>query len=70
VADVYVAGIPESRAMEIRIVLDATEPPTGHLELVDPDQGRSTDVTPFSGWLGLIYALEVAVGRRDPSREP
>jgi hypothetical protein len=47
--------------VEIRIVLDIVEPPTGRLWVVrDPGQGHCPDseqAISFTGWLGLLRAL-------------
>ena len=52
--------------MEIRILLDQVEPPAGRLGLVtDPQQAsdpRGQEVW-FTGWLGLLRALEEVLGR-------
>jgi hypothetical protein len=55
--------------MEIRIVLRETEPPSGHLERVAPGQERATDAASFTGWLGLMSALEVVIGHPDAPPE-
>jgi len=52
--------------MEIRIVLDQVEPPSGRLQVVSSERrGRVPDGTHgeetllgFTGWLGLIRSLE------------
>ena len=46
--------------VEIRIVLDRTEPPAGRLRVVDPEQAHEPHAgqeVGFSGWLGLLRAL-------------
>ncbi len=58
--------IRESRTMEIRIVLDETEPPSGHLERVHDDGRAPAAPAPFSGWLGLLRALSGVLGHPYP----
>ncbi|MGA8247442.1 MAG: hypothetical protein WB797_11095 [Nocardioides sp.] len=49
--------------MEIRIVLDEVEPPSGHLERIGgEDGGGPTGASPFTGWLGLLRALSTVMG--------
>jgi hypothetical protein len=56
--------------MEIRIVLNETEPPSGHLERLEDDDGRATTAAaPFTGWLGLLRALSTVVGHPYPPSE-
>ena len=48
-------------SVEIRIVLDRTEPPAGRLRVLraagqDPGPGAGQDIG-FTGWLGLLRAL-------------
>jgi hypothetical protein len=45
--------------MEIRIVIDG-EPPAGRLQVDDPAAGLGAR-RDFSGWLGLLKALEEAL---------
>ncbi|MBO0845490.1 MAG: hypothetical protein J2P22_08760 [Nocardioides sp.] len=52
--------------MEIRIVLHETEPPSAHLERVEADGGEPPDEAPFTGWLGLMRALESVIGQPPP----
>jgi hypothetical protein len=55
--------------VEIRIVLDQAEPPTGHLRVV-PGVGQAREVTVgelrFIGWLGLLRALYEVTGTAGP----
>ena len=56
--------------MEIRISLDRVEPPAGRLGVVpDPRQASGAGVreVPFTGWLGLLRALEEVLG---PAGDP
>jgi len=51
--------------MEIRIVLDRVEPPTGHLRVVPAPGTRSPETDEeirFTGWLGLLKALYEVTG--------
>jgi len=52
--------------MEIRIRLDRAEPPAGRLRVL-PEPGRFAGARDgegvgFAGWLGLLRALEEAIG--------
>jgi hypothetical protein len=47
--------------MEIRIVLDTADPPTGRLYRIVAGRAQ-TDPIIFSGWLGLLRALSDAIG--------
>jgi hypothetical protein len=50
--------------VEIRLVLDGIDPPTGHLRVVDgPDDtsGVGAQIS-FAGWLGLLRALYSVTG--------
>ena len=56
--------------MEIRISLDRVEPPAGRLGLMtDPRQASDAggQEVPFTGWLGLLRALEEVLG---PAEHP
>ena len=50
--------------VEIRLVLDGIDPPTGHLRVVDgPDDTSGVDAQiSFAGWLGLLRALYSVTG--------
>jgi hypothetical protein len=54
--------------MEIRICLDRAEPPAGRL-FVSPESrfagAQDGEGIGFAGWLGLLQALEEAVGSLD-----
>jgi hypothetical protein len=55
--------------MEIRIRLDRAEPRTGRLRVL-PEPGRFAGAhdgkgVSFAGWLGLLRALEQAIGSLD-----
>jgi hypothetical protein len=50
--------------MEIRLVLDSVDPPTGRLQ-VTSGAGHVRDErreVPFTGWLGLLRALYLVTG--------
>jgi hypothetical protein len=52
--------------VEIRVILDSVDPPTGRLRVTSgaghaPDEQR--DVF-FTGWLGLLRALYLVTGSR------
>jgi hypothetical protein len=50
--------------VEIRVILDRTDPPTGHLRLTSstgPVRVEEPDI-PFTGWLGLLRALYLVTG--------
>jgi hypothetical protein len=54
-------GAETMEGVEIRIVLDRTEPPAGRLRVVrapgqTPGSGAGQEIG-FSGWLGLLRAL-------------
>jgi len=53
--------------VEIRLVLDGIDPPTGHLRVVDgPDDTGGVDAQiSFAGWLGLLRALYSVTGGRE-----
>jgi hypothetical protein len=60
-ADVPGRWTPDHGGVEIRIILDRAEPPTGRLRVVgDPGQayhpGTEQGIS-FTGWLGLLKAL-------------
>jgi|tagenome__1003787_1003787.scaffolds.fasta_scaffold20750135_3 hypothetical protein len=44
--------------MEIVIVLDAVEPPAGHIRRDPGDGAGPGPPVPFAGWLGLLRVLE------------
>jgi hypothetical protein len=50
--------------MEIRVILDSTDPPTGRLRVTSgPRAGRNGQAdVPFTGWLGLLRALYLVTG--------
>ena len=53
--------------VEIRLVLDGIDPPTGRFRVMDgPDDtsGVSTQIS-FAGWLGLLRALYSVTGGRE-----
>jgi hypothetical protein len=67
------AGTRTMGEVEIRIVLDRTEPPAGRLWVIrDPEQAHhpgSEQGISFAGWLGLLRALyEVTAASGDGSR--
>jgi hypothetical protein len=50
--------------VEISVVLDGTDPPTGRLRVTSgagPTRGMEPEI-PFSGWLGLLRALYMVTG--------
>jgi len=50
--------------VEIRVILDSTDPPAGRLRVtpgVGPAPDGQPDV-PFTGWLGLLRALYLVTG--------
>jgi hypothetical protein len=50
--------------VEIRVILDSVDPPTGRL-WVAPSAGPGPDAqrdVPFTGWLGLLRALYLVTG--------
>lgn len=50
--------------VEIRVVLDMTDPPTGRLQVTssaDPARGMEPEFS-FTGWLDLLRALYVVTG--------
>jgi hypothetical protein len=50
--------------MEIRVILDSTDPPAGRLRVTSgdgPARDGQRDV-PFTGWLGLLRALYLVTG--------
>jgi len=53
--------------VEIRLVLDGIDPPTGHLRVVDgaDDTGGVDAQISFAGWLGLLRALYLVTGGRE-----
>jgi len=53
--------------VEIRLVLDGIDPPTGHLSVVDgpDDTGAVGGQISFAGWLGLLRALYSVTGGRE-----
>jgi len=56
--------------VEIRVVLDMTDPPAGRLQVMscaDPARGMEPEV-PFTGWLGLLRALYVVTGSGSEDR--
>ena len=66
-ADAGEDGVGQRGPVEIRICLDQAEPPAGRVhQVVGPEQQeRETVAIPFSGWLGLLRALDEAF-RRQP----
>ena len=59
-------GVAENhRAMEIRIVLAAVDPPSGRLHQVP---AAAAQPIPFVGWLGLLRALSEVIGA--PPEQP
>jgi len=56
--------------MEIRIVLDQVEPPSGRLGAVaesgQDDRQVAAGEIQFTGWLGLLRALYEATGANGP----
>jgi hypothetical protein len=50
--------------MEIRVILDSVDPPTGRLGVTSgagPGRDDQRDVS-FAGWLGLLRALYLVTG--------
>jgi predicted transcriptional regulator len=65
------AGSETVDRVEIRIVLEAIDPPAGHLQVTasarqaHDDPGQAGDEMPevsFTGWLDLMRALSVVTG--------
>jgi hypothetical protein len=48
--------------VEIRLVLDGIDPPTGHLRVMDGPDDTSGSQISFAGWLGLLRALYSVTG--------
>lgn len=64
-ADVRCRPLIKAEPMEIRILLDGSDPPIGRLCVVDEEP--DSDAQPpreveFSGWLGLLRALDEVIG--------
>ena len=56
--------------VEIRLILDRNDPPTGRLQVTSsagPDRDEGADI-PFTGWLGLLRALYLVTGRGPENR--
>lgn len=69
-ADVEPGGGRHDRDVEIRIWLDQLDPPAGRLRSVGPGKQHVGDVVEvaeagFTGWLGLLRALDRLIGSRD-----
>jgi hypothetical protein len=68
------AGTPDHGEVEIRIVLEAVEPPAGRLWVVSgpgegqhPGGGREIS---FTGWLGLLRTLYEVTAAAGPDSSP
>jgi hypothetical protein len=56
--------------VEIRVVLDGTDPPTGRLQVTSgagAARGAEPDIA-FTGWLGLLRALYLVTGSGPENR--
>lgn len=53
------AEAQQDAVMEVRIVLDQSDPPVGRL---GPVSGTNDQTVGFTGWLGLLRALSDALG--------
>ena len=49
----------DDHGVDVRIVFDSTDPPTGHIQRSD----NGADGEAFSGWMDLLRALEGLLGR-------
>jgi len=65
--DVGVGSVSEDRHMLILIHLDHGEPPSGTVALPRDPERLSDDgcVMEFTGWLGMLHALQEALRLRD-----
>ena len=51
--------------VEIRLILDRIDPPTGRLRVTssaEPARAEGRGDIPFTGWLGLLRALYLVTG--------
>jgi hypothetical protein len=72
-ADVPTGAQVDHQQMEIRIILDGIEPPTGQLYVSRTGAGGTGPVAQpiaFTGWLGLLRVLSDVVAGRETSRPP
>ena len=56
--------------VEIRVILDRTDPPVGRLQVASgagPARGEEPEIS-FTGWLGLLRALYLATGSGPQNR--
>jgi hypothetical protein len=63
-ADVRRPRRADDAAVDLLVSFDEVDPPQGHVRVVDPTGPGS----PFVGWLGLLAALEGALGDDPPGR--
>ena len=56
--------------VEIRVILDRTDPPMGRLQVAsgaEPARDEEPEIS-FTGWLGLLRALYLATGSGPQNR--